>query len=358
MGYVFLALGLGMALMQSNPLYAIVALCGCLYHVVNHACFKSLLFFNSGAILYRTGTRNLDTLGGLVKMMPVSAACAVVGALSVAGTPPFNGFASKWLIYQSAIFGDLRTPLFLLYAVIAIFMGTVTLAYFVKYLGTAYLGTLPERFVKQPNGCPGSMESVEISMAVLCIFFGLVPGAVMVVLLNALNPVVEAAKVTSSMGALVALPWAGISLQVAGNTATAVTPVILLGGLALCVGIVYLIHNSVSVASRKAEIWNCGEVVADEQVRYRSSSFYQPFKAMYSLVYRKAEPLQIAVPRVVIRALDFDHWIYEPVSALFSSISAACSRMHNGAPQRYLLWQALGCAGSIGLVFWLMGGWR
>jgi hydrogenase-4 component B len=353
---MLLGLGLGMALMQSNPLFAIVALVGCLYHVINHACFKSLLFFNSGAILYRTGTRDLDSLGGLVKMMPVSAACAIVGSLSIAGTPPFNGFASKWLLYQSAIFGNLKMPLYLFYGVIAIFIGTVTLASFVKYLGTAYLGTLPDRFANQPKGCPFSMESVESLLAAACLLLGLAPGAVVAVLLNALRPAVEAADLTSTAGALTALPWAGISLQWNGRTSAAVMPAIVLCGLALCVGIVYWMHNAVSVSSRRAEIWNCGELVADERIRYRASSFYQPFKKMFSPVYRQVKLPSISVPSALIRVFDFDRWIYYPVSAAFSRLSAGCSRLHSGVPQMYLLWQALGCALSIGLVFWLMGG--
>ncbi len=356
MGYVLLGLGLGMALMRSNPLIAMVALTGCLYHVINHAFFKSLLFFNSGSILYRAGTRDLDRLGGLVKLMPVSAGCAVVGALSLAGTPPFNGFVSKWLLYQSAIFGNTKMPLYVFYGVVAIFVGTLTLAMVVKYLGTAYLGTLPERFANQHKGCPPSMECVEFSLATICLLLGLIPGAVTALLLNALRPVMEAANLPSLPGALTALPWAGISLQWDGRTSAAVAPAIVLVGLLLCVGIAYWIHNAVSVAGRPAEIWNCGELVADEQVRYRASSFYQPFKKMLRPLYREINLPTASVPRGVIRGLDLDHWIYYPISALFSRLSAGCSRIHNGVPQMYLLWQVLGCALSIALVLWLAGG--
>lgn len=100
MGYILLGLGLGMAFLPHSPLFGAVALVGCLYHVINHACFKSLLFFNSGSILYRTGTRDLNQLGGLVKVMPLAAACAVVGALAIAGAPrstalPASGCSTK-----------------------------------------------------------------------------------------------------------------------------------------------------------------------------------------------------------------------------------------------------------------------
>lgn len=356
MGYILLGLGLGMALMQDHPLFAVVALAGCIYHVINHACFKSLLFFNSGAILFRTGTRNLDNLGGLVKIMPVSAACAVVGALSIAGTPPFNGFASKWLLYQSAVLGDTKMPLYLLYGVIAIFIGTVTLASFVKYLGTAYLGTLPERFVGERKGCPASMEIVEIALAIICFLLGLLPAAVMHVLIIALQPVMDAAKMSHSVGSLTFLPWAGFSVQWAGKATSAVAPVVVLAALLVSAGIVLCLHNLVSVESRPAAIWNCGESVLDERVRYRASSFYLPFKKLIKPVYRTMRMPSIGVPKLLIQSLDFDRWIYFPIARLFSRFSHACSRLHTGVPQMYLLWQVLGCMASIALLLWLTGG--
>lgn len=356
MGYILLGLGLGMALMQSNPLFAIVALAGCIYHVINHACFKSLLFFNSGSILFRTGTRNLDNLGGLVKIMPVSAACAVVGALSIAGTPPFNGFASKWLLYQSAVLGDTKMPLYLFYGVIAIFIGTVTLASFVKYLGTAYLGTLPERFVGQRKRCPASMEVVEISLAIICFLLGLLPAVVMSVLMTALRPVMDAARMNSSVGTMSFLPWGGFSVQWAGKASSAVAPAVVLVTLLVCAGIALCMHNLVSVESRPAAIWNCGESVEDERVRYRASSFYLPFKKLIKPVYRTMRMPSVRVPKLLIQAFDFDRWIYFPVARTFSCFSHACSRLHNGVPQMYLLWQVLGCVASIALVLWLTGG--
>jgi hydrogenase-4 component B len=354
MGYVLLGLGLGMALMHSNPLFAMVAFAGCLYHITNHACFKSLLFFKSGAILHRTGTRDLDSLGGLAKLMPVSAACGIVGALSIAGTPPFNGFVSKWLLYQAAILGDSHMPLYVLYGVVALFISTVTLASFVKYLGTSFLGTLPERFADQPKGGEPSMEIVEILLAIICFLLGVLPGPVMNVLQKALHPVFEAAG--NGSVAFTAIPGAGVSVSYLGLTSAAVVPVVILLGFAVCIGIVYAIHNSVSVASRPAAIWNCGEVIVDERVRYRASSFYQPFKKMIAPVYQQATLPSLHVPKVVIGALDLDRWIYFPLSRLFSRLSKVGSNLHNGAPQLYLLWQVVGCAASIALVVWLMGG--
>ncbi|MDR3763711.1 MAG: proton-conducting transporter membrane subunit [Acidobacteriota bacterium] len=352
MGYVLLGLGMGMALMQTSPLFAMIAFAGCLYHIINHACFKSLLFFNSGAILHRTGTRDLDSLGGLAGLMPVSAACGLVGALSIAGTPPFNGFVSKWLLYQSTILGDSHKPLYVLFGVAALFISTVTLASFVKYLGTSFLGTLPERFAQQKKGGEASMEIVEIVLAVLCFALGVVPGLVMGVLQRALQPVFTA----SGLPGVAALPGAGTAVPVNGVAAAAVAPAVVLLGLLGCIVLVAIIHNSVKVPVRAAAIWNCGELIENERVRYRASSFYRPFKEMIHPVYEQVTLPTPHVPKFVLQIFDVDRWLYFPVARFFTRVSRAGSRMHNGAPQLYLLWQVIGCAASIALVVWLMGG--
>jgi hydrogenase-4 component B len=354
-GYILLGLGMGLAFMRQNPVIAAVALAGCLYHVVNHACFKSLLFFNTGSVLFRTGTRDLDRMGGLVKLMPLTAGCAVVGAVSIAGVPPFNGFTSKWLLYQSAIFGRPGSVLYVIYAVIAIFMSTVTLAYFLKYLGTAYLGTLPERLADSPKGCPKSMEIVELLLAAGCFLLGIFPALILLVLLRVLQPVLGS-NAALARGALGALPWLGIGLDLNGVKAAAAGPAIILAVFVLGIALAYSIYRSVQVESRPASIWNCGEIVSDETVRYRASSFYKPFRNVFSPLYRQMAWPRLSPPRPVNRGLDFDRWIYFPIGSAFVRIGRAFSRAHNGVPQLYLLWQVVGLVLSIMLVFWLVGG--
>jgi hydrogenase-4 component B len=353
MGYILLGLGLGLVFMTYNPIFGMIALVGCLYHIVNHACFKSLLFFNSGSLLFRAGTRDLDRMGGMIKLMPLTAGCAIVGALSIAGIPPFNGFVSKWLLYQSAIFGK-PASIYIVYAVIAIFMSTVTLAYFIKYLGSAYLGTLPERLSNSPTGSPKSMEIVQLLLAAACLLLGIFPAAIILILINGvLSPRLNTSALMAQ-GALNALPWQGIALDLNGLAATAVSPILILLALAVCVGIAYAIYRSVRVESRPASIWNCGEVVSDELVRYRASSYYKPFRNLISPVYRKFGLPQIPPPQPLVHGLDFDRWLYYPIGSAFVRIGKTFSRIHNGVPQFYLLWQVVGLILSIMLVFWLM----
>jgi hydrogenase-4 component B len=353
MGYILLGLGLGLVFMPYNPIFGLIALVGCLYHLVNHACFKSLLFFNSGSLLFRAGTRNLDLMGGMVKLMPVTAGCAIVGALSIAGIPPFNGFVSKWLLYQSAIFGK-PASIYIVYAIIAIFMSTVTLAYFIKYLGSAYLGTLPERLSNSPAGSPKSMEIVQLLLAAACLLLGIFPAAMVSMFIGILHSASNSLVARMPQDAMGAMPWMGFAVDVNNVKAAGLNPIFVLIAFIACTLIAYAIYRSVSVASRPASIWNCGEVLTNDQVRYRASSFYKPFRNLISPVYRKFGLPQIPPPQPLVRGLDFDRWLYFPIGSAFVRIGKTFSRAHNGVPQLYLLWQVVGLVLSIMLVFWLM----
>jgi len=293
-------------------------------------------------------------MGGLIRLMPVTAGCAIVGALSIAGIPPLNGFVSKWLLYQSAILGKPSSALYLIYAVIAIFMSTVTLAYFVKFLGTAYLGTLPERFAESTPP-PKSMEIVQVFLAAGCLLLGIFPAAVVLLLLQVLSPALGL-PAGIARGALGALPWMGMTFSAAGTEASAAGPLILALAFAACVAVAFGIYRSVRVASRPASIWNCGEVVSNESVRYRASSFYRPFRNLIRPLERPVRWPELPPPFPLFRGLDLDRWIYFPVGAAFVRVGRTLSRIHNGVPQFYLLWQVVGLVLSLLLVFWLVGG--
>jgi hypothetical protein len=174
-------------------------------------------------------------------------------------------------------------------------------------------------------------------------------------LLRVLGPVFAGAHPALGHSAIAALPWGGAALNLGGIQVAAASPLIILGALVGCGAISYFIYRSVTVASRPASIWNCGEIVPDEMVRYRASSFYQPFKELISPVYKKFEWPQVRAPQHLFTGLDLDRWVYFPLASAGVRISGWFSRVHNGVPQFYLLWQVLGLAVSIGLVFWMMG---
>jgi len=152
-GFMVLGLGLG------TPL----GLVGALYHLINHAMFKSLLFLNAGAVEYATGTRKLKELGGLNRALPVTGATSLIGSMSIAGVPPFNGFWSKLIIIlacvESGYFG---------FAAVAVAISVVTLAYQLKVQRLAFFASLPDA-LQNLRREPRLMALAMILLATGCI---------------------------------------------------------------------------------------------------------------------------------------------------------------------------------------------
>ncbi|MEA1940369.1 MAG: proton-conducting transporter membrane subunit [Candidatus Caldatribacteriota bacterium] len=184
-GYMLLGVGVGLAVL-SNPLalkeYGITAMEGGIFHIMNHAMYKGLLFLTAGALFFRTGTRDLNKMGGLAHHMKYTTIFFIVGAAAIAGLPPFNGFASKLLIYESVYkFNPLLS-------IIAMVVSILTLASFVKVFHSAFLGPKLSQF-KEVKEVP---QSMVLSMAVLSciiIFFGLFPD---LIVKNLVHPAVMA----------------------------------------------------------------------------------------------------------------------------------------------------------------------
>lgn len=156
-GYIIFALGIG------TPL----AILGGLFHLFNHAIFKSLLFLNSGAIEYSTGTRDLKKLGGLSSRLPVTGYVALSGSMSISGIPPLGGFFSKLIIIIAAVQAG-----YLGFAVVAILVSIVTLAYYLKFQSFAFFGKLDERY-REIKEAPWIMRLSMIILAVICVVSGL-----------------------------------------------------------------------------------------------------------------------------------------------------------------------------------------
>ena len=172
-GYICLGLGVGVYCLQMYPALAAIALAGAILHAVNHACFKSCLFLGAGSVLYRTGQRDMDKLGGLAAFMPYTTGTTTIASLSIAGVPPFNGFTSKWLIIAGCLLAGMRFPLFLVLGLVALFISLATLASFLKVLGSVFLGKADENLgIKE---VPVSMVVPQVVLAALCVFLGIFP---------------------------------------------------------------------------------------------------------------------------------------------------------------------------------------
>ncbi|OPL18683.1 MAG: hypothetical protein AVO35_04965 [Candidatus Aegiribacteria sp. MLS_C] len=156
-GYIMLGFGIG------TPL----GIMGALFHLFNHSMFKSLLFLDSGAVEYATGTRNMKEMGGLARKMPVTSGSTLAGAMSLAGIPPFAGFWSKLVIIVAAVQAH-----HMKLAAWAVLMSIVTIAYVLKVTRFAFLGELREKF-RDIREVPALMRIPLIILALMCIFGGL-----------------------------------------------------------------------------------------------------------------------------------------------------------------------------------------
>jgi len=164
-GYMILGFALG------SPL----GLAAGLFHMANNAIYKTGLFLSAGAVEMRTGKNNIDDLGGLSRSMPVTFICSLIFAMSISGVPPFNGFASKWMIYQGIIdFGtgpDFTNKLWILWLGFAVLGSALTLASFIKFAGGIFLGRIRSGTEKIKE-VPALMWIPAVILAMACVLTG------------------------------------------------------------------------------------------------------------------------------------------------------------------------------------------
>ncbi|HYF94896.1 MAG TPA: proton-conducting transporter membrane subunit [Symbiobacteriaceae bacterium] len=330
-GYVLLALGMGVALAQRAPALSALAFAAGVYHLINHSAFKSLLFLTVGSIERAAGTTDLRRLGGLALALPAVAISTLVGALAIAGTPPLNGFASKWLIYRAAVFGGRELPVLALCGVLAIFLSTVSLAAYLKYFGMVFLG---EPAVA-PRRVPLPMRFAEGMLGLVCVGLGLVPGAVVSVALRALPG--AAATADEILGGVLG---AGTYQPLAVLAAIAL-------GFALALGV----KRAAGAAVRPARPWYGGEQLAPGEARYGSAHLYQPFQTQFSLLLRPLFTPRASAPAWLGRALDADAWMYRPLTRGFLWCADRLAALRWGH-----VWQLVAVVAVVAILLGVEGG--
>jgi len=188
-GYIILGVGIGMLVMANNGKQEIAALAifGGLFHLINHAVIKGLLFMTAGAVEHVTGIRNLNMLGGLNKAMPVTSATSFTGSMAISGIPPFNGFFSKLIIIIAAAMAQ-----YYLLAIIAALISIITLAYFLKLQKNLFFGE-PKINLDNLKKAPLAMQFSMVVLAVLCIVLSLliIPGVREVIITPAVNVLMD-----------------------------------------------------------------------------------------------------------------------------------------------------------------------
>ena len=174
-GYMLLGASVALAVLgdaEKTAAFGRDALAGSLFHMMNYAIYNGLLFLAAGAVVWRTGKRNLDDMGGLGRTMPVTMLCFGIGALAIAGIPPMSGFASKWVLYESVF---RYSPLL---AIVAMVVSLLTLASFVKVFQAMFLGPA-RKHLAHVKEVPLAMAFPMLLLALYTIAIGLFPDVVM-----------------------------------------------------------------------------------------------------------------------------------------------------------------------------------
>lgn len=340
-GYMLLPIGIALFFLDKSLALSVVALVAGLFHTINNAFYKSLLFLNVGAAEYGTGLRDLNKMGGFGSVMPVTMTAAIVASLSIAGIPPFNGFASKWLIYQSAFRGGFQFPIFLLAGLVAMFVSLLTLASFMKLLGAIFLGKMDPR-IKLRSEVPGVMKFAQIVLSAVCVIFGIFPVLALWVLYGAAGDAIARPGVPPFRTLFGADP-AGISLDWGATSPVAVwNPAYALLALLFCSLLSYGISRAGLATRRRTEGWYGGEEHTADEVRFRSHGFCLPFKQAMPEVYPSIRMPKLPVFETLHKFLDLDKWLYDPLVARGGSVTDRLSRTHTGVPHVYMAWQLVG----------------
>jgi len=270
------------------PELTVLGFAGALLHTLNHAVFKGLLFFGAGNVYLHAGSGNIETMGGFSRVIPLTALSFLVGAVSICGLPPFNGFVSEFVIYKSLFrASDLMRgypPLILLFAVVGLaFMGGLALACFTKLYGIVFLGRnrSDSELRRQPE--PGSSSVALLGLAGLCAFLGFFPALGLRLVAPALRDLREAARAPAD--------WASPVSQL---------EIVFLLFLALTIvvcGAKLWIQNRIGVRLR--ETWGCGYPAVNPRMQYTASGFAEELVKLGAPMLRAStswEPLRSIHP--------------------------------------------------------------
>src|SRR5215470_17119772 len=177
-GIIFIGVGAGMMFLGYGlPALAVLGFVGGLYHTINHACFKGLLFLGAGSVLHATGTRNMEEMGGLIKRMPRTSLFFLVGAAAISALPPLNGFVSEWVVFQALLGGsaipqlEIAVLMPIAVAMLALASGLAA-ACFVKAFGITFLGIARSHEAAEAHEAPASMQIAMAALALACATLG------------------------------------------------------------------------------------------------------------------------------------------------------------------------------------------
>jgi len=345
-GIILLGIGLAMFFQSINmPYLAILSMIAGLYHLINHAIFKGLLFFCAGSVYKATGTRDIEKLGGLIRKMPLTAVCFLLGVMAISALPPLNGFVSEWLTLQAFflgafnVMGGAKVFLVICAAILALTSGLAA-ACFVKAFGITFLALPRSNHAKEAKEVPLSMKAGMVFLSFLTVVFGL--GALKII--KILTVVASSAtgfdisSMSFSFNNFILIPQADKNVCLSTPLLALLLIVMGISGFA-----VYRLFGR-----RKTiiyETWDCGYYKLSPRNEYTATAFSKPFRIAFSfflLPYRKTQKIRESFYHVKSFAYEtyttpvFKRYIYEPLLALVFKTAKSMRRIQLGSIHLYL----------------------
>jgi formate hydrogenlyase subunit 3/multisubunit Na+/H+ antiporter MnhD subunit len=345
-------IGLGMAMIFTSfhfPALAALAMVASLYHTLNHALFKGLLFMGAGAVIHATRERNMEEMGGLIHKLPWTSALFLVGCVSISGLPPFNGFVSEWLTFQAFLLSpELPHPLLKLLvplgAALLALTGALAAACFVKAFGVTFLGTW------RGHGKGEQVREVGVAMrlgmalaALSCLGLGVLPTLAIGWIDNVPERLFGGQIATSAgrFGWMWLTPYSPERASYSGP--------LVFGGILAVVAVTYILLHVRGAAIRRAPLWDCGFEKITPRMQYTATSFAMPIRRVLGFLFDIREQVELVSPqnhpvmadslRYRLRIRDrFWGWFYAPLADGAFWIARRVGMLQQGRIQVYLLY--------------------
>ncbi|MGB9475751.1 MAG: proton-conducting transporter membrane subunit [Candidatus Udaeobacter sp.] len=390
-GIVVAGFGAGMVFVATNhPALAAIAFVAGLYHLINHSLYKTLLFLGVGAVETQTGTGDMDRLGGLIKWMPVTAVCFLVGTLSIAALPPFNGFVSEWLTLQTMLrsaelSSTVAKMIFALCGAGLALTAALAVTCFVKVFAMSFLGMRRLDEVQTVSDARAATLWAMSILAAFCFAFGVLPTYVVPALSSALSPIVHADAADAlvppffasnpahkslpsafagefhDLGAQIGqsiLPGRGLIVMHRGGKENPVvfamsTSYTLVALIALLLTTFLILRVWLTRQRRLAQrrCWDGGLRRLLPEMTYTATGFSNPVRVIFDAVFRPttvedtrttvAEHFHAAIRREKEREHLLDKIVFRPVKSAALMTAGVLASMHHGRFNAYAAYALL-----------------
>jgi hydrogenase-4 component B len=345
-------LGLGSALTFNSlqmPELALLALTASLFHILNHAIFKSLLFLSAGSVINQTHTRNMEEYGGLIKYMPQTALFFLIGSMAISALPPFNGFFSEWFTFQSLFQGIISSGsyvklVFMISAGALAFTGGLALLCFVKAFGSIFLARPRSEEVLHAKESGFFMKFGMAGLATLSLLFGVFSGA----LASIIGKVAQSLYIGTIPAQIAEI---SSTQKISVGNFSSVSGLAIFTALIVTALIVFLISKYLVYEKQKVIIgatWDCGTDLTP-RMETTATGFARTIILMWKGVLRPHIEKNIEyvegttyVPKskeIIMGIKDlYSEYIYEPIIEVSVAISDRIKEIQNGNLSSYILY--------------------